>query len=108
MKRSPILSILINLVVGLAVTILGLRVLFRLFAANPTAPFVHWVYVTSNTLLEPFRGIFPNEVINKSYVLDFTALFALVMYLIAGSLLLYVARLLEGPKSTLPKSSKRI
>jgi uncharacterized protein YggT (Ycf19 family) len=95
MKPTLYLSALIRFIIGLAEVILVLRIVLRLFAANPTASFVHWVYSTSSTLLEPFRGIFQPGVIDKSYVLDFTALFALVVYGLLGSLLVYFSDFLE-------------
>jgi uncharacterized protein YggT (Ycf19 family) len=93
--RLRILTPIIEFVVGLAELILAVRILLRLFAASPSAPFVHWVYTTSNTLLEPFRGIFPSTVINRAYVLDFTALFALLIYAIIGGFLIYLAAWIE-------------
>lgn len=107
MRPTLYLSRLIHLVVGLAEIVLILRIVLRLFAANPSASFVHWTYSTSNTLLEPFRGIFPSTVIDKSYVLDFTALFAIVIYALVGSLLVYFVDMLEkgliSPRATSKK-----
>ncbi len=94
-KKNSFLAVLIRFVVWLAEAVLILRIVFRLFSANPNASFVHWIYKTSNTLLEPFRGIFPNAVIHNGYVLDFTALFALVMYAIAGAVLIFFIELIE-------------
>jgi len=71
---------LINFFLGLAEIFLGLRVLMRFFAANPTAPFVHWIYTSSDALLQPFRGIFPVSVIGKYHVIDFPAIFAMIVY----------------------------
>jgi hypothetical protein len=51
MKSTFYLSGLIRFIVGLAEAVLVLRIILRLFAANPSASFVHWVYETSNTLL---------------------------------------------------------
>jgi uncharacterized protein YggT (Ycf19 family) len=85
--------------VGLIVAILGLRVLFRLFNANAANGFVHWIYQTSGDLLQPFRGIFPTQEIGKGYTLDVNALFAILMYLIIGSLLAALLGLLPvGPR----------
>jgi uncharacterized protein YggT (Ycf19 family) len=95
MRPTLYLSRLIHLIIGLAEIVLVLRIVLRLFAANPTASFVHCVYTTSNTLLEPFRGIFQTGVIDKSYVLDFTALFAVIIYGLVGSLLVYFVEFLE-------------
>lgn len=103
MRPTLYLSRLIHLVVGLVEIVLLLRIVLRLFAANPNASFVHWTYSTSNTLLEPFRGIFPSTVISKSYVLDFTALFALIVYALVGSLLVYFVGMTE--KGLTPSSS---
>lgn len=71
---------LINFFLALVEIFLGLRVILRFFAANPTASFVHWVYTSSNVLLEPFRGIFATTVIGHNHVVDFSALFAMVVY----------------------------
>jgi hypothetical protein len=81
------LSRIINVFMGLVLAILGLRVLFRLFDANGTHDFVNWVYRTSGDLMQPFRGIFPTQDIAGGYTLDVNALFAMLMYLILGSLI---------------------
>ena len=105
MRPTLYLSKLVHLVVGLTEIVLVLRIVFRLFSANPTASFVHWIYSTSSTLLEPFRGVFTNGVVGKSHVLDFTALFALIAYALAGTVVMYVAMYLE--KGLTPKASKK-
>jgi uncharacterized protein YggT (Ycf19 family) len=107
MKPTLFLTWLIRLIIGLAEVILALRIVLRLFAANPTASFVHWIYTTSGTLLQPFRGIFQPGVIDKSYVLDFTALFALIVYGLLGSLLVYTSDFLERSVTHTNSSSKK-
>lgn len=107
MRPTLYLSKLIQLFIGLAEIVLVLRIVLRLFAANPNASFVHWIYTTSNTLLEPFRDIFQPGVINKSYVLDFTALFALVVYGLLGSLFIYFVDFLEKSMYPTTHSSKK-
>lgn len=83
---------LINFFLALAEIFLALRVLLRFFAANPNAPFVNWIYNSSDVLLAPFRGIFPTEVVGRNHVIDFSALFAMVVY---GLLALAFASLLR-------------
>jgi uncharacterized protein YggT (Ycf19 family) len=78
---------IINVIVGLFEAILGLRVLFRLFNANGANGFVHWIYQTSGSLMDPFRGIFTAHEIARGYTLDVSALFAMLMYLIIGTIL---------------------
>lgn len=71
---------LINFFLSLVEIFLGVRVILRFFAANPDNGFVQWVYNSSNVLMEPFRGIFQTAVIGRNHVVDFSALFAMVVY----------------------------
>lgn len=93
-----VLAALINFFVGVALVFLGLRVLLRLFGANPDVAFVGWVYDSSSVLLEPFRGIFPTRVIAQDFVVDFSALFAMLVYGLVGMLfLMLVERMTPEP-----------
>ena len=71
---------LINFFLALVEIFLGLRVILRLFAANPHNGFVQWIYDSSTTLMDPFRGIFHSLVIGTNHVVDFSAIFAMVVY----------------------------
>jgi uncharacterized protein YggT (Ycf19 family) len=83
-----------NFIVGLIELVLGLRVLFRLFGANPEARIVSWIYDTSAPLLDPFRGIFRPIVVEGGSVLEVTTLIAMLLYAILGSLIAYLIRML--------------
>lgn len=92
------LAILIRLFVSLAEICLGLRVIFRLFGANHIQ-LVQWVYQSSDNLLEPFRGIFKSQsVLTGSHILDFTALFGMLVYAFLGAVLTATLRALKPPK----------
>lgn len=80
-------SYLINFVIGLVVAILGLRFILRLFGASASVPFVSWVYNTSSDLMAPFAGIFPTATVSPGFAIDFSALFAMIVYAIIGYLL---------------------
>lgn len=71
---------LINFFLALVEIFLGLRVILRLFGADPNNGFVQWIYNSSITLMDPFRGIFHSVVISRNHVLDFSAIFAMVVY----------------------------
>lgn len=87
LDTAQALIYLINIIIGIIELMLGLRILLRLFGANPATPFVAWVYNSTNSLLGPFRNMFPvTEVLEGSF-LDFTALFALIAYAVLGFLL---------------------
>lgn len=60
---------------------LALRVFLLLFSANPTTPFVDFIYRISTDYLSPFRGIFPPRPVGETGYLDVAALFAIIVYL---------------------------
>lgn len=101
-----VLAGIINFFTALVGLFLGLRVLLRLFGANPDVPFVQWVYSSTDTLMQPFRGIFPTEVIARDYVIDFSALFALVVYGLLGMALLSLVQHLTPPEVAPAKKRK--
>ncbi len=75
---------LVNFVTGIAEAILGIRLVLKLLGANRAAPFVQWIYDMSQPLLRPFLGIFPSPVLDRIYVLEFTTLFAILIYALFG------------------------
>lgn len=77
---------LTNIVIDVVVTFLGLRFLLKFFGASATAPFVQWIYNTTNSLLWPFRGIFPTE-IEGGFIIEFSTLFAIIAYILVGYLI---------------------
>lgn len=99
MQPANFIARLVNLFVGLAVGILAIRVLFRLFNANATVGFVDWIYDTSDSLMAPFRGIFPPQELVRGYVLDVSALFAILMYVIIGFVVIGFLSLVPGSTS---------
>lgn len=87
---------LVHVFTGAVLTVLGIRFVFKLLGANPANDFVDWIYDTSAVLLQPFRGIFPTEVIERTYVLEFSTLFAMVVYAVAGYLLFALVDAVAG------------
>lgn len=80
MNTATVLLYLINLVFGLIELIIGLRIILKFLGANPNTPFVSWVYEVSRTLLFPFQGIFPSPVLSGGFVLEMSAIVALLVY----------------------------
>jgi len=66
------------------IVILGLQVFLLAFSANPTTPFVHFVYNAAETFLQPFRGIFPPKSVSDTGYIDTAALFAIIIYAFIG------------------------
>jgi len=83
-KYIPVLT---DFVVGLVEFLLSLRILLKLLGASPAAPFVEWVYATTSPLLAPFENMFPTTNLGQGFVLEASALFALITYAFLGFLL---------------------
>ncbi len=81
---------LLNFFTSVVEGFLALRFLFKLFGANAGSGFVQWVYDMSEVLLAPFRGIFPTTVVENRYVLEFSTLFAMLMYAVIALLISWV------------------
>lgn len=69
------------------VVALALRFVMRLFGAEGGDDgFVSWLYETTDVLLQPIRGVFPNAgAVSSQYVLEFPTLFAIVAYMVVGN-----------------------
>ncbi len=92
MRMRYIAVNLLNLFLAIVEGVLALRFLLKLFGANANNGFVSWVYEMSGVLLDPFRGIFPARVFENRYVLEFSTLFAMLMYAIIGLVLMFIIR----------------
>lgn len=88
MVTSAFILSLLNIIFGFIEILLGLRLVLRFFGANQVAPFVRWVYETSDPLIFPFRGMFPSPTLEGGYVLEINTLIALLMYALIGYLLI--------------------
>lgn len=84
------------MITSLIQVLLGVRIVLKLFGARPAAPFVHWVYSTSEPLLTPFMGMFPSPNLRGSFVIEFSSLFALLIYAFLGYLIVDVIELILG------------
>ncbi len=81
LRISKIIAYLLYLWVVIGIISLVLRVFLLLFSANPTTPFVKFVYNVSGDYLNPFRGIFASRPVSETGYLDVAAIFAIIVYL---------------------------
>jgi hypothetical protein len=88
MRTGRIVITLIELIFDAIAILLGLRILLRFLGANPSTPFVNWIYETTGSLIFPFAGIFPNPRLSGSFVIDVAAIIALVIYSLIGYIVL--------------------
>lgn len=106
MFAAGIISAITNFVIGIVEFLIGLRIVLKLLGANPQTPFVEWVYETSAPLLAPFEGMFPSPTLEGGFVLEVSALFALVIYALIGYLISEVLAYLEASAATRDKKRK--
>jgi len=77
----------INIVVGIIELLLTFRLVFKFLVVNTGTPFVAWLYGVTAPLVAPFSKILPNWKFS-GFVVDFATVAALIVFAIAGSLLL--------------------
>lgn len=87
------------MIVIFAESIIGIRVFLKLLGALEQAPFVRWVYNTSDSLLYPFQDMFPSTKIpNAPFTVEFSAIFAMFFYVFISYLLQEVITLVHIKK----------
>ena len=84
-----IIRSLINIVVSIIELLLSFRLILKLLVVNPKTPFVAWIYGVTKPLVAPFAGIRPDWKWS-GFVIDFPTLAAIIVYAIAGYLLLMI------------------
>ena len=84
---SRILRNIINFVVGIVDLLLTARLICEFLVVNTGTPFVAWLYNITAPLVAPFAKILPNWKFSD-YVVDFATVAAIIVFAIAGSLLL--------------------
>jgi uncharacterized protein YggT (Ycf19 family) len=84
---------LVNAVVAIVGAFLSVRFVLKLFGANDDNGFVEWVYEIFGEILGPFRRIFPTANV-EGFVIEFSTIFALMIYTIIGMLAFYLIAIL--------------
>ncbi|PJA87095.1 MAG: hypothetical protein CO141_01270 [Candidatus Moranbacteria bacterium CG_4_9_14_3_um_filter_42_9] len=84
-----IVRTIVNIVVGIIEFLLSLRFVFKFFVVNAGTPFVAWLYSVTAPLVSPFAGIAPSLKLGR-FVVDFSTLVALVVYVLVGYLILQI------------------
>jgi hypothetical protein len=84
-----IIRAVINTVMGIVELLLTFRLIFKFLVVNAHTPFVAWLYGVTARLVAPFAKILPDWKFS-GFVLDSATLAALIVYAIAGCLLLMI------------------
>lgn len=86
LKITRFVAWVVYAVVLVEVALLITAFFLRLFGANPDSGFTEWVYRSVQRAMEPFSGMFPTQELGGESVLDFSLLFAAVVYLVLAFL----------------------
>ena len=81
---SKVVVWIFYVVILLQAILLTVAFFLRLFGANPDAGFAEWVYRSSETLMGPFRGLFPDRQLSDQSVLDLSLLTAAAVYFLVA------------------------
>jgi len=76
-------ALVVYVVFGILDALIAIRILLKLFAANPAAGFTSFVYNVTGPFLAPFNSVFPTPVANNS-VFEFSSLLGLIVYALVG------------------------
>ena len=98
MSLEYILKSIVNFMLTIVGLLLGFRFILKLFGANPNNDLVNWVYENSGEILGPFRNIFPAAKL-EGFVIEFSTIFALIVYGIIGMLAFYLIDILTPNKA---------
>lgn len=76
-------SQIIYLILGIVESLLIIRFVLKLLAANPDAAFTNAIYGLTDPIVTPFNGVFATPQ-THSVVLDLAAVLAMIVYALVG------------------------
>ncbi len=80
---------LVYIIFSIIETLLVLRIMFKLFGANPANGIAAFIYGFSYPLYAPFEGLFKNLTYGR-FIVSLNSLAALVLYTIAGFIIIEI------------------
>ncbi len=84
-----LLQSFISIILTVIEFLLSVRFALKFFELSSATPVVAWVYKVTASLVAPFAGILDPWKLGR-FSFDFTTLIALVVYLLAGKIILKV------------------
>jgi uncharacterized protein YggT (Ycf19 family) len=97
LKIGRVIVWIVYAIALLTALLLTLDFLLRLLGANSDNAFVQWVYRSTDSAMQPFRGIFPTKQLgNSASALDFSVLFAAIVYFVIAILVDVALRWITG------------
>lgn len=93
------ISGLIWLLFGVIEALIGLRIILKFIAANPTSDFARFLYSLTDVFLAPFAGLVGSPVIGNG-VIEIYSMIAIVVYALLAWLVVRLFRLIFTPART--------
>lgn len=93
------ISGLIWLLFGVIEALIGLRIILKFIAANPTSEFARFLYSLTDVFLAPFAGLVGSPVIGNG-VIEIYSMIAIVVYALLAWLVVRLFRLIFTPART--------
>lgn len=84
MNIDAIAIFITKAIIGTMEAFLGVRFILKILGASQQALFVRWIYSISDSILEPFFGMFPSPSIGPNFVIELNTIFAMMVYIIVG------------------------
>jgi uncharacterized protein YggT (Ycf19 family) len=82
LRIGKAIVVLVYAVVTVGLVLLTLGFVLQLFGASTSADFTEWVYRSVDRIMEPFRGMFSSQELGERSIVDFSLLFAMIVYAI--------------------------
>lgn len=90
MNIDAIAIFITKALIGIMETFLGVRFFLKILGASQQAPFVRWIYSTSDSLMEPFIGMFPSPALGPYFIIELNAILAMIVYALVGYFIIRV------------------
>jgi len=82
----------IKVAIGIIEVLLGLNVILKLLGALPNFFLFEWIYIISEPFKAPFLDTFGYVSLGGRFVLDLSAIFAMIAYLVIGFILISILK----------------
>ncbi len=82
-----LVSRVINTVVGIAESLLAIRIVLKLLGASSASQFIAWYYDLTDRLVAPFTGAFPSFALG-SFTIETASILAMLAYAVIGWLVI--------------------
>jgi len=99
MARDDSVARIVYLILGILETLLLIRLLLKLLAANPDAGFSSLIYGLTAPFVAPFQGVFPDSGARGS-VLELSTILAMIVYAPLAWGIVTVARIVRDRRAT--------